>query len=522
MGGGILNGFILGLVVSGVVLGAVSLSTPLPDRGEAPSPAPMPVGPLTLVPAVPEDAAPDADDAPTSPVVVLPGAMPEAAAEEPAATRPPATAPEAVAAPEPQADVAPDPAAAPPAEAEQPMATALPRPAADPAPRLPRADTPPMASAPVPPAPAPPEDAAPDADDAPDAPQAAIATPPVSPAPAEVASAPSPRFSTTVDASAGGTPPRRLTAPEPQVAPDLGDAADPPPEPAAARTDDPAPAPDQPRRLPQVPPATGVAPAAPALPQASAAPVTPPPAPPADLAPQPGPEPETTAPNALRDNAEAFSAPPGTPLMAVVLIDDPATPLDPVALADVSFPITFAIDPTRPDAAERAAAFRASGFEVVILAAPAIAPGATPADVEVALADATAQMPQAVAMMDDPSGRIQSDRPVLDATMGALGATGHGFIAFPQGLNAAEQTARRLGVPGTTFFRLLDDEDQRATVITRFLGRAAFDAVQTGSVIVAGRTRPDTVTALFSWALASRAEGVALAPVSAVLTNLPE
>jgi hypothetical protein len=102
------------------------------------------------------------------------------------------------------------------------------------------------------------------------------------------------------------------------------------------------------------------------------------------------------------------------------------------------------------------------------------------------------------------------------------GGQGQGFVAFPRGLNTAEQMAERADVPATTLFRLLDDEDQRATVITRFLGRAEFAAAQEGAVIVAGRTRPDTVTALFSWALGDRNEGVAIAPVSAVLQRLAE
>jgi hypothetical protein len=39
---------------------------------------------------------------------------------------------------------------------------------------------------------------------------------------------------------------------------------------------------------------------------------------------------------------------------------------------------------------------------------------------------------------------------------------------------------------------------------------------------VAGRVRPDTVTALYSWALGDRDAGVAIAPVSAVLRRLAE
>ncbi|GAB5446488.1 divergent polysaccharide deacetylase family protein [Gymnodinialimonas sp.] len=217
---------------------------------------------------------------------------------------------------------------------------------------------------------------------------------------------------------------------------------------------------------------------------------------------------------------QAFAAPFDTaeerPLMAVVLIDEPDSRIELSTLTRFTFPVAFAVDPLHPEAAARAAAYREAGFEVVILGAM-IAEGATAADTEVALAAAASTLPEAVAVLDTPEGRIQGDRPVLDAMVSALSESGHGLVAFPRGLNAAEQSASRAGVPGATVFRFLDDEDQRATVITRFLSRAAFAAAQEGSVIVVGRTRPDTVTALFSWALGGRSEAVALAPLSATL-----
>jgi hypothetical protein len=245
----------------------------------------------------------------------------------------------------------------------------------------------------------------------------------------------------------------------------------------------------------------------------------------ADAAGTQTPEAETPLPDALETvedlpaiqrYAADFDAAETRPLMAVVLIDDPETPMDLETLAGFSFPVAFAVDPLAPGAEARAAAFRSNGFEVVILGS-VIVDGATATDVEVALAGAQEILPEAVAVMDTPAGRIQGDRPVLDATVAALSRSGHGLVAFPRGLNAAEQTAAREGVPGATVFRSLDDEDQRATVITRFLSRAAFAAAQEGTVIVVGRTRPDTVTALFSWALSGRTEAVALAPLSATL-----
>jgi polysaccharide deacetylase 2 family uncharacterized protein YibQ len=224
---------------------------------------------------------------------------------------------------------------------------------------------------------------------------------------------------------------------------------------------------------------------------------------------------------ALQAFAVPFDAAETRPLIAVILIDEPDDRLEIETLTRFSFPVAFAIDPARPDAAERAATYRAAGFEVLMLAS-VIPDGATAADTEVALSVARARVPEAIALMDTPDSRLQTDRVVLEAAVGAAAGEGQGFVAFPRGLNTAEQMAARADVPAATLFRFLDDEEQRATVITRFLGRAEFAAVQEGAVVVAGRTRPDTVTALFSWALGDRNEGVAIAPLSAVLQRLGE
>jgi len=221
---------------------------------------------------------------------------------------------------------------------------------------------------------------------------------------------------------------------------------------------------------------------------------------------------------AIRAFAAPFDTTETRPLLSVLLIDDPDSLIEQSTLTRFTFPVTFAVDPQHPDAAARAAIYRDAGFEVVILASM-IPEGATATDVEVALLAAEAILPEAVAVLDTPEGRVQGDRPVLDALVAALQASGHGLVAFPRGLNAAEQSADRVGVPAVTVFRLLDDEDQRATEITRFLARAAFTAGQEGTVVVVGRTRPDTVTALFSWALGERSSAVSLAPLSAVLVR---
>lgn len=387
---------------------------------------------------------------------------PEAVAEpEPVLAPEPETAPEAVAAP--VAPVLPDSAP------QTPQAPGR----IDPAPRLPQIETPPETTAAPPPMDAVASDPAPlrGVEPPASAPSATVALAPAQPEIAALPVAPSPQFGTPSEANAGGAAPRRLAVSPPE---DRLTGIDTAPPPAVM----PAPAPET--HAQDTPAATG----------------------------------------ALAQNAVPFAAAPDQPILSVILIEDQSNPLELALLSQISFPVSFAIDPLQPGAQARAALLRDAGFEVVILAAGAIPEGATPADVEVALAAARETMPQAVALIDDPASRIQGDRPVLDATVAALAETGHGLIAFARGLNAAETTARRVGVAAATAFRLLDDEDQRAPVITRYLDRAGFAAGQQGGVIVVGRVRPDTITALFSWALSGRSEDVRLAPVSAVLMRL--
>lgn len=216
--------------------------------------------------------------------------------------------------------------------------------------------------------------------------------------------------------------------------------------------------------------------------------------------------------------AAPFAADETRPLMAVILIDDPSYQLGAEALERIDFPVTFAIDPRRPGATDAAAAYRAAGFEVMLMG-EVFTEDTRAEDVSDILERGFATLPEAVAVLDTANEAIQGRREVLDGVVTALAESGHGLVAFPRGLPVAEQSADRQGVPAATLFREIDSEGERATVITRYLDRAAFAAAQEGAVIVVGHTYADTVTALFSWALGSRSESVALAPVSAVLTR---
>jgi len=222
-------------------------------------------------------------------------------------------------------------------------------------------------------------------------------------------------------------------------------------------------------------------------------------------------------PRALVRNAKAFENPDDKPMVSIILITPADQTLAPALLDAFGFPVTFAVDPNDPAAAERAQAYFDAGFEVVFLA-NGIASGANAQDVEVALEASIAKVPVAVGILDTKSGVLKSSRDIQAQTAEKLARTGHGIITYEGGLNGALREADKLGVKNTAIFRVLDDAGESAFAIKRYLSRAAFRAGQAGDVVVIGRTTGDTLQAVIEWALDGRPDEVILAPISAVLS----
>ncbi len=218
--------------------------------------------------------------------------------------------------------------------------------------------------------------------------------------------------------------------------------------------------------------------------------------------------------NPLDQFAIPFEAETDKPMMSIVLIDD-AVAFGAEALENFPYPLSFAIDPTLPDAAARMAARRAAGFEVVALVdLPATA---TAQDAEVALAASFAALPETVAVLEGTGSGVQGNRDLSNQVTAIAKGSGRGLIMQDNGLNTAQKLALRDGVPSAVVFRDFDGAAQTPIVMRRFLDQAAFRAGQEGAVIMLGRVRPDTISALLLWGLQDRATRVSLAPVSAVL-----
>ncbi|MEM7319668.1 MAG: divergent polysaccharide deacetylase family protein [Pseudomonadota bacterium] len=216
----------------------------------------------------------------------------------------------------------------------------------------------------------------------------------------------------------------------------------------------------------------------------------------------------------LQAYAQSFENPEDKPLMAIVLIDDLES-LGAEALQDFPYPVSFAVDPADPKAVEKMARHRAAGFEVVAVANLPLA--ATAQDAEVALSVWLDELPETVAILEGVGSGVQGNRGLSDQVTAIARGTGRGLVTQDNGLNTVQKLAVRSGVPSAVVFRDFDGAGQTDAVMRRFLDQAAFRAGQEGAVIMLGRVRPETVTALTLWALQDRISRVAMAPVSAVL-----
>ncbi len=214
--------------------------------------------------------------------------------------------------------------------------------------------------------------------------------------------------------------------------------------------------------------------------------------------------------------ARPFANDEGKPLFALMLIDEGADATIRAEVAKLPFPVTFVLDPLRPESAMAAMAYRAAGQEVAMLAT-GLPAGATAADMEQSFQALDLALPEAVAVVDAPEGGFQESLDLARQAVPIVADQGRGLLTYDRGLNPADQVARREGVPSAVIFRILDSEGESVPKMRNYLDRAAFKAAQEGAVVVIGRLRPDTVAAILEWTVEGRAASVALAPVSAVL-----
>ena len=221
--------------------------------------------------------------------------------------------------------------------------------------------------------------------------------------------------------------------------------------------------------------------------------------------------------SAPAEEPEAGEAVNNRPLMAIVLIDTGEFNIGPEALASFPYPITFAIDPLREDAIEAADKYAAKSFELLLTAdLPQNGDASLP---ELAIKPTLESFEGITGVLEGTDGGLQGNMALAEGMLNMIESTDYGLVLRAKGLNAAQQQANGRNLPVDTVFRDFDGAGQNASVIRRFLDQAAFKARQEGSVIMVGRLRPATISALLLWGLQDRATSVRLTPISEVLAQ---
>lgn len=213
--------------------------------------------------------------------------------------------------------------------------------------------------------------------------------------------------------------------------------------------------------------------------------------------------------------AVAFEGVDNKPKMSIVLIDDGSSKIGVEALTSFPYPLSFAVDASWDGARDAMDMYRAAGFEV--LAMVDLADGSRASDVEVAMPVVLEKLPEVIGVMEGATSGVQGSRVVSDQLTEILSSTGHGLLLFPKGLNTAQKLAAKAGVRSNTVFRDFDSKGQKESTIRRFLNHAVLKAGNEGGVVMVGRLRADTVSALLLWGLQEKASRVSLAPISTLL-----
>ncbi len=233
---------------------------------------------------------------------------------------------------------------------------------------------------------------------------------------------------------------------------------------------------------------------------------------------------DVTAPVVVADDLPAllaysadYTATPTGPIMSIVLVDIAALGPDDRELTQLPFPVTFAVDAFAVGASDRAMDYRSKGMEV--LAMIGLPEGATPQDAATTITQAAELVPVSIGFLDVPSASFQSSRQVAAQVVASAQDTGRGVVTFPRGLNSLEQEAQRAKAPSALILRDFDGEGQDVAAMKRFIEHAALQASTGKTVVLLGRSKPDTIQALAEWSLGNRAASVSIVPLSYLLSR---
>ncbi len=231
---------------------------------------------------------------------------------------------------------------------------------------------------------------------------------------------------------------------------------------------------------------------------------------------------------AVTVNSTAFSAEPGTPLIAVVFHDAAADPLLHPAMFSLDLPLTIGVIAGKDGDRVTARTAWDAGYEV-LAELPVVAEGQGGGVLleyglgQEETGDRTAalmrRLPMAVAASRTPEAVAPPNAEVLNGIDSALAPHGFGYVDV--GVGPDEQsTARAAGlISPIAVSRFSIPADATAADAHAILDRAAADAARRGSAVVFATPGEDVFLALQLWGGEGSEETARLAPLSAVVAR---
>lgn len=209
------------------------------------------------------------------------------------------------------------------------------------------------------------------------------------------------------------------------------------------------------------------------------------------------------------------------PLVSVILLDIGALGVPQSDLLRQTLPFTFGVDGSRSDASRVSSDYRNAGFEVVsVLSDTAVDAISTPEQGVALVQSALVNMPDALALMDGASAKLQKSKQVFVPILSELAQNGYGVLSYKIGLNTGFKEARKAGLVSGYIFKTIDQSVTDPSEAVRVMDRAVFEAAREGAAIVYAVATKPIVDGILDWSQQPGANTVTFAPVSSAMTKL--
>ncbi|MBI2235190.1 MAG: divergent polysaccharide deacetylase family protein [Micavibrio aeruginosavorus] len=233
-------------------------------------------------------------------------------------------------------------------------------------------------------------------------------------------------------------------------------------------------------------------------------------------------------------NAVPSNVPQGKPRVAVIIDDMGMDRKHTRAAITLPGPLTMAFLPYADDLPAQTGEARAEGHELLVHVPMApvrntegagpdvLTPEMTPEDFMAMLDKDLSAFSGYVGINNHMGSKMTQDRPGMERVMAELRARGLLFIdSRTINTSVAADEAAKAGIPYAVRDVFLDHEETYEAVAGT-LAEVERKALKDGLAIAIGHPREETVKALREWLPTLEAKGIALVPVSAIVTAPPE